>query len=454
MPRESLTLRRTLWISAAASSALMLLLAFALVSLTSYQNQISQSLAASVESVVLAEEAEIDLLLLERAKDPVVREDLRLSLRRKLEAAEGFAASAEEKAAVRDARAAVEAYLKAGAPPGELENAFRFLERVVGINLGETQNARLQLDRSDALANLLGVASAVVFLVGLAALLLWLRQNILRPIFALAQAIESFHRGDRESRAPLQGPGELVEMAVRFNELASTVVRQREAQLTFLGGVAHDLRTPLGALRLALGRAVPREGPLPPEQKLRSVLALADRQVTRLERMVSDILDATQVEAGKLEVNLRPHDARELVQEVTGLLSGSADQERLRIQLPPGPVIIHCDPLRMEQVLNNLISNALKYSPDTAPVTVSLREENGTAVFAVRDEGIGLSPEDQARLFEPFQRLGLSKESIPGVGLGLFVVKRLVDAHQGTLRILSQPGHGSTFEVRVSRARG
>lgn len=441
-------------ISAAAASALMLLVAFALVRLTSYQHQISRTLAASVESVVLAEEAEIDLLLLERAKDPILREDLRLSLRRKVESAGGFALTSQEKTAVEEARRAVDAYLEEGEPPGRMEEAFRALERVVEINVGDTQNARRQLDRSDRLANLVGVASAVVFLVGLAALLLWLRQNILRPIFALARAIESFHQGDRESRAPQQGPGEIVEMAVRFNELAATVVRQREAQLTFLGGVAHDLRTPLGALRLALGRALPREGPLPPEEKLRSVLTVADRQVTRLERMVSDVLDATRVEAGKLEVNLRPYDARELILEVTGLLSGSSDQERLRTQLPPGPVIIHCDPLRMEQVLNNLISNALKYSPGGSPVTVSLREENGTAVFSVRDEGIGLSPEDQARLFEPFQRLGLSKESIPGVGLGLFVVKRLVDAHQGTLRVRSQPGHGSTFEVRVSRARG
>jgi len=443
------TLHRALTVTALVATVLMLLLAMALVFLTSYQNRISRILSANMQSLFLAEEAEIDLLLMDRARDPLLREHRREGLQQKLEQARRYAVTREEKEALRQTEETVQAYLAGGEGGTSLEPAFRSLEWLVEVNVNQAQEARRQLDRSDAVANIVGLVTAAVFLIGLWGTLGWIRHNTLRPILSLGEAIDSFHRGNWQSRAPQDGPREIAEMARRFNELASTVVTQREAQLAYLGGVAHDLRTPLAALRLVLGSALPKEGAMPSEEKLRRTLGSASRQVTRLERMVSDVLDAARVEAGHLEVSLRPVDARVLVQEAVSILDGSPDAQRLELQLPADPLTLICDPLRVEQVLNNLISNALKYSPRDAPVVVALRQEPGQAVFEVRDQGIGLSQDDQQRLFEPFRRVGLSKEAVPGVGLGLFVVKRLVEAHRGKIRVVSSPGAGALFEVRL-----
>ena len=122
------------------------------------------------------------------------------------------------------------------------------------------------------------------------------------------------------------------------------------------------------------------------------------------------------------------------------------------VQLPEEPAVVECDPMRIEQVVTNLISNAIKYSPDDAPVTVSVASNDEEVAVSVADRGIGLSEEERQRLFEPFRRVGLSKEAVPGVGLGLFVVKRIVDAHHGRIEVESEPGEGSTFRVLLPAA--
>ena len=110
------------------------------------------------------------------------------------------------------------------------------------------------------------------------------------------------------------------------------------------------------------------------------------------------------------------------------------------------------DALRIEQVVSNLISNAIKYSPSARKIEVCVRRERLDAVVEVRDYGIGISEDDQRRLFEPFHRASLAKETIPGAGLGLYVVRRLVDAHRGRIEVWSQPGQGARFSVHLPLA--
>jgi signal transduction histidine kinase len=125
----------------------------------------------------------------------------------------------------------------------------------------------------------------------------------------------------------------------------------------------------------------------------------------------------------------------------------------IELSLADDEVPLVCDGLRIEQVTANLVSNALKYSPAEAPVRVSLRRADGEARLVVADHGLGIAEEDQGRLFEPFRRVGLSAEAIPGVGLGLFVVRQIVEAHGGRISLTSAPGRGSTFRVHLPLAR-
>jgi signal transduction histidine kinase len=132
-----------------------------------------------------------------------------------------------------------------------------------------------------------------------------------------------------------------------------------------------------------------------------------------------------------------------VLREILQLFDGTLTDRPLSVRVPDRPVPIRCDRGRLEQVLTNLLSNALKYSPAESAVEV----RGGEAVFRVTDHGIGIDPRDLPRVFEPFRRVGLSRETVLGVGLGLFVVRRIVEAHGGRIEAESQPGQGSTFRV-------
>jgi signal transduction histidine kinase len=280
--------------------------------------------------------------------------------------------------------------------------------------------------------------------------LAWLKHRAFAPLFSLADIMERFGRGDRDARATETGPLELQEMSRCFNEMASALAMQRQRQIAFLGGVAHDLRNPLSALKLSVASASPNR-PLPPEPRLRQILEKIGRQIVRLERMTGDFLDMASIESGEMELNVEVHDAREMVRAVVDLHDGGAPDSRIRIALPAEPLLFECDPLRIEQVLTNLLSNAMKYSPPNTEIEVALEPLPGEVVLRVTDQGVGILEGERQSVFEPFRRVGLSKGAVPGVGLGLYVVRRIIEAHRGLIEVESVPGSGSTFRVFLPR---
>jgi signal transduction histidine kinase len=171
-----------------------------------------------------------------------------------------------------------------------------------------------------------------------------------------------------------------------------------------------------------------------------------------MKRLVDDLLDAARIEAGTLELQMERSDARDLVRAVVDLFEPVARAHHLVTDIPKQPVMLMCDPVRLEQVLTNLINNAIKYSPRGGTVRVMLARIGSTVTLAVTDEGIGMSQADAEHVFEPFRRTEATKTAIPGVGLGLFVAQRIVEAHGGTISVVSTPGKGSTFTVRLPGA--
>jgi signal transduction histidine kinase len=237
-------------------------------------------------------------------------------------------------------------------------------------------------------------------------------------------------------------------MAQRFNTMADALARQRHARLTHIAGVVHDLKNPLAALQMSAALVDP-EQPLPTESSVRRAFALVRRQVARLNRMTQDLLDAARIGAGNLALEPRAIDLRSVVREVTALFEGVSEVHDLRVELPVQPVAIVCDPLRIEQTLSNLVSNAIKYSPRGGAVRIRLFRDDGFASISVSDEGVGIGERDLAEIWEPFRRTGLSSETIPGVGLGLWTSQRIVEAHGGRIDVESAIGHGSTFTLRL-----
>lgn len=441
--------------------------------LTSYLHQITHGMGATIEGVRLAEELEVDLLThyrqsseLSGTPDDRVRQLLFLEMRLSahLEKVERLATSSEESALLLDARERVARYLitqrevlgeesarlspRAGA---ELDQALVALERLIELNVREARAAEAQAARWDRFAHLGGPLLATLLLMGMVALLYWVRRAVMRPVTQIRHAMRRFASGRKRTRAPESGPAELREVARTFNEMASSLARQQEDQLTFLAGVAHDLRNPLSALKMSAALVAPGREVSP--ERIQKTFALVRRQVARLDRMVGDLLDATRIEAGKLELVLEERDARELARAVVELYQASGASHELRLVLPDAPVPLFCDGTRLEQVLNNLVSNALKYSPAGSRIDVVVAREGEQALLSVSDQGIGLSAEERRCLFAAFKRGSGAREHAPGAGLGLSVARRIVEAHGGRIDVESQPGKGSVFRVRLPLSR-
>jgi signal transduction histidine kinase len=419
-----------------------------LVASTTYLHRTTSEMATSVEGVRQTQAAEIRLLLHMRAPDPVVRSRLGAELRRRVDDATAFVSTTAEAEALDAAHASIADYLAAPDEPALQAAAVARLQDVIDINVAQAHEAVARAGRVDSTANVFAIGATVLALVLAGGLLVWSRRNVYVPLLSLARAMERYGRGEREVRSAAGGPHELQDMQARFNEMADALASQRRAQMAFLGAVAHDLRNPLTPLRLTFEQLSPTS-PLPDEERLRTMVSRLGRHLTRLERMIGDLVDAAKVEAGELELRPRVIDVREVVHAVADLFEPSISEHPIAVAVPDAPVPLHCDPLRIEQVVINLVSNAIKYSPRGAEVGIELTAAAGEVTIAVRDHGIGIDDDHRATLFEAFRRLGDGATQVPGTGLGLYGARRLIELHGGRIDVDSAPGKGSVFRVQI-----
>jgi two-component system, OmpR family, sensor histidine kinase MtrB len=431
-----------------------------LVVLTTHLHRTSLTVRNAMVSVKLAESAQIDLLMHERISDEVVRAEIADRIRRRAREARQHVNSPEEHQAVEHAVGQVERFINATRgdvrgrdADGELlEATYTALESVASINLEQAEAAVRESTRWDDLGNLIGIATGALILIVLGTLLWWLRRSVVQPVFSLAAAMERFVQGDLQGRTTEQGAAELRAMARRFNAMADALARQHEARLTYLAGVAHDLRNPLAALQMSAAALADHEA-APTEERLQQLFAIVGRQVGRLERMVGDLLDAARIEVGHLTLEFDRRDLNAVVREAAELFENVSPSHSLRLQLREQPIYVRCDNTRIEQVLVNLLSNAIKYSPGGGEVKVSAQIEGGNAVVRVSDRGMGIAQGDLERLWEPFHRASdPTKGALPGAGLGLSIVRRIVKAHGGEISVHSRVGAGSTFAVHLPLA--
>jgi signal transduction histidine kinase len=433
----------------AVVGALALATAAALVFLTTELRRTTDDLRAVIESVRLADDAAIDLLLHARVDDVLARREVERDLREKLDRAEAFAHSDVQREVLAVARERVSAYLATpdARDAGSLDGAFEALEALVAANVRESHEADARARRLDRMGDAIGFGTAAAFALVAGWLLWWLRSRAFQPLLTLAEAMKRFGTGEAAARAPEEGPAELRAMARRFNEMAAALAALRERQLAFVASLAHDLRNPVSALKLATSRPAGGDGTEVNEGRLN----LVRRQVLRIEGLVTDFIDTARLEAGRMDIHPEPVDLRPIVENVVSLYRATSAAHRIRARLPEGQIIASCDPGRFEQVLNNLVSNAIKYSPNGGHVEVLVEPRPDAVAVSVADEGVGIPHDESHAIFEPFRRGRTVQRDIPGAGLGLYLSKRIVEAHGGHLRVTSSPGRGSTFEVVLPR---
>jgi signal transduction histidine kinase len=242
---------------------------------------------------------------------------------------------------------------------------------------------------------------------------------------------------------------QLAQMKQKETELQKALAIRDE----FLGIASHELRTPLTSLKLHLqmiSRNVKKQGlqSIAPA-RFEKMLDTANRQVENLTKLISDLMDVSRIAGGKLILEPEEMDLVVMLQEVAEYFSEHLATAECRLVLrAPEPLIGLWDRQRVQQVVVNLISNALKYGPG-APIEVEAVRSGGIARLSVRDGGIGIAIEDQERIFERFERAVHGKDSVSGLGLGLFIVKQIVVALGGCIEVESKLGRGSTFTVEL-----
>ncbi|HET7769618.1 MAG TPA: ATP-binding protein [Chloroflexota bacterium] len=235
--------------------------------------------------------------------------------------------------------------------------------------------------------------------------------------------------------------------------------RELEAALElrdqFLSAITHDLKTPLAGIKAGaqlLQRRVAR-GTVRPDQ-LVSDLASLDTGATRLTRMVEQLLDIARIQSGRPpELDLRPTDLVSLVERLASEHQRATERHAISVKAEESKLVGRCDGPRLERVLDNLLSNARKYSPEGGDIVMTVsRADDDTAHIAVRDHGIGIPAADLPRIFEQFHRATNVDERISGTGIGLASAHKLVTLHGGSLDVESVVGRGSTFTIRLPLA--
>jgi signal transduction histidine kinase len=290
---------------------------------------------------------------------------------------------------------------------------------------------------------------------------LGLRSRVVAPLSAGGRTVGFFSLARRQPEGFGPEEVELITLLGRLVGSAVQNIRAYEAERTtveelrrlsalradFVSLVSHELRSPMAAVIGSARTLQERWRELRPDQR-EAFLAVIGDETSRLARLIEDVLHTSRIEAGTFSYRFAEVDLAQLAREAVAAAELAQDEVRLAVDAAPSLPIVHGDPERLRQLLDNLVSNAVKYSAAGQEVRVTVGGANGRIRLAVRDEGPGIAAEHQMLIFEKFGRAATANAK-PGTGLGLFIARSIAQAHGGSLDVQSAPGRGTTFTLTL-----
>jgi len=276
---------------------------------------------------------------------------------------------------------------------------------------------------------------------------LWLARRIVKPVADLTDASKAIAGGSAPPQVPVAGGDEIAELGRAFNRMAERLATDEEQRRRLFAGIAHELRTPLSVIQGTLEGMLDHVLEPTPER-----IAGLHSETLLLQRLIRDLRDLSLAQAGQLQLHRKLVDIAGVVRESLEALAPLADERAvaLRVEIPDGLPPVEADPDRLRQVVQNLVENALRHTPQRGEVRLRLRADGGLMYLIVADTGSGIAADDLPHIFEHFYRADRARaRSSGGMGLGLAIVKSLVKAHGGGVTGESTVGAGSTFTVTL-----
>ena len=344
----------------------------------------------------------------------------------------------------------------------EMQTEFRRFLAAENVRTGTRKRSADAKTRHAIELGVVGIGSSMILILLFG---IYLARVIARPVSEAAEGAGRLAAGDLSIRLNQSGPGEVGELTRSFNEMAARLeethdeLEDQNAQLReserlksdLVNTVSHELRTPLsgvlGFTKLLLSREFDAE-------TRRHYLGIVDAQARRLSDLLDDFLDVRRIEEGRFERARELVDVATLLTEEAQLYSQQSPAHEVAVEIDHAPLAVIGNPDRLRQVIGNLISNAIKYSPQGGVVEVSADQLNGSVRVQVRDQGMGIPLGQQPQIFTKFFRGDAAASGITGTGLGLAVSRDIVESHGGRIGFTSAEGEGTTFFVELPGVNG
>ncbi|MDB5121764.1 MAG: Signal transduction histidine kinase [Sphingobacteriales bacterium] len=290
-------------------------------------------------------------------------------------------------------------------------------------------------------------AILVLIGVGLAFLIAVINQrHISNPILSLVNIMKEIREShEYQKQVEVKGKDEISTLSIEFNNLMQEVVRSHQKKDEFIGIASHELKTPLTSVKLYLESL----SKMNHQQPTQLFIMKAREGVNKLHSLILDLLDVSKIQSGQLQLNLKELELENLVRECVQEAQMNNPRRLISLEIEAGETIVMADKDRLEQVIINFLSNAVKYSPEDKNIVVKAFQSKSSINVSITDFGIGIAPSEHAKIFERFYRATDSNSVISGFGLGLYICQQIIKRHHGTIGVESNINQGSTFYFEI-----